>query len=90
MTYRDEVTVMLVFIAWELALKAALRQQRQSIFYPKKPGQRYLSISIDDALGRVNARTLWPDGAAATVNIKVLTEYQDRALYLYNMQGLGR
>lgn len=92
MTYRDEVAVMLVVNAWELALKATLRQQRQSIFYPKKPGQRYLSIAIDDALGRVNAGNLWPsgvDGAATTVNIKALTEYRDRAIHLYNAQGLG-
>lgn len=92
MTYRDEVTVMLVINAWELALKAVLRQQRQSIFYPKKPRQRYLSVSIDDALGRVNAQALWPDGidgAATTVNIKALSEYRDRAIHLYNAQGLG-
>ncbi|MEV0031205.1 DUF3644 domain-containing protein [Nocardia sp. NPDC050793] len=92
MTYRDEVTVMLVVNAWELALKAALRQQRQSIFYPKKPGQRYLSVSIDDALGRMNAQNLWPDGVDGTatmVNIKALTEYRDRAIHLYNAQGLG-
>lgn len=92
MTYRDEVTVMLVVNAWELALKATLRQARQSIFYPKKPGQRYLSISIDDALGRVSAQGLWPagvDGAATTVNVKALTEYRDRAIHLYNAQGLG-
>ncbi|MBA4025057.1 MAG: hypothetical protein C0482_22105 [Gordonia sp.] len=92
MTYRDEVTVMLVVNAWELALKATLRQERQSIFYPKKPGQRYMSVSIDDALGRVNAGNLWPvgvDGAATTVNIKSLTEYRDRAIHLYNAQGLG-
>lgn len=92
MTYRDEVAVMLVVNAWELALKATLRQQRQSIFYPKKPGQRYLSIAIDDALGRVNAGNLWPagvDGVATTVNIKALTEYRDRAIHLYNAQGLG-
>ena len=92
MTYRDEVTVMLVVNAWELALKATLRQARQSIFYPKKPGQRYLSISIDDALGRVSAQALWPagvDGAATTVNVRALTEYRDRAIHLYNAQGLG-
>ena len=92
MTYRDEVTVILVVNAWELALKATLRQERLSIFYPKKTGQRYLSISIDDALGRVNAQTLWPDGidgAALTVNIRALTEYRDRAIHLYNAQGLG-
>lgn len=92
MTYRDEVTVMLVANAWELALKAALRQKRKSIFYPKKPGQRYLSVSIDDALGRVNGHGLWPDGidgVALTANIKSLTEFRDRAVHLYNAAGLG-
>ncbi|MDV7171953.1 DUF3644 domain-containing protein [Gordonia amicalis] len=92
MTYRDEVSVMLVVNAWELALKAALRQNRKSIFYRKIPGQRYLSISIDDALGRVNGASLWPqgvDGAATTANIKALTEYRDRAIHLYNADGLG-
>lgn len=92
MTYRDEITVMLVVNAWELALKAVLRQERKSIFYPKKPGQRYLSVSIDDALGRVNAQSLWPngiDGVALTANIKSLTEFRDRTVHLYNAAGLG-
>lgn len=92
MTYRDEVTVMLIVNAWELALKATLRQQNRSIFYPKKRGERYRSIAIDDALGRVNASKLWPagiDGPAVIANVKALTEYRDRAIHLYNAQGLG-
>lgn len=92
MTYRDEVTVMLVVNAWELALKATLRQKNRSIFYPKQRGERYRSIGIDDALGRVSANGLWPagiDGRAATANIKAPTEYRDRAIHLYNAQGLG-
>ncbi len=92
MTYRDEVAVMLVVNAWELALKATLRQKNRSIFYPKQRGQRYRSIGIDDALGRVSASKLWPaevDGAAVTANVKGLTEYRDRAIHLYNAQGLG-
>lgn len=92
MTYRDEVTVMLVVNAWELALKATLRKKRLSIFYPKKPKDRYRSIAIDDALGRVSAHNLWPtdiDGPAVVANVKALTEYRDRAIHLYNAQGLG-
>lgn len=92
MTYRDEVTVMLIINAWELALKAMMRQERKSIFYPKKRGQRYLSVSIDDAIGRVNAQSLWPDGldgAALTANLKALAEFRDRAIHLYNAAGLG-
>lgn len=92
MTYRDEVTVMLIVNAWELALKATLRQKNRSIFYTKQRGERYRSITIDDALGRVNANKLWPaevDGPAVMANVKALTEYRDRAIHLYNAVGLG-
>ncbi|MFE4465686.1 DUF3644 domain-containing protein [Oerskovia sp. NPDC056781] len=92
MTYRDEVTVMLVVNAWELALKAALRRENRSIFYTKKRGERYRSVTLDDALGRLNGHALWPksiDGPAITANIKALSEYRDRAIHLYNAQGLG-
>lgn len=92
MTYRDEITVVLVVNAWELALKATLRQRNRSIFYPKKRGETYRSIGIDDALGRVAANSLWPpgmDGPAVTANVKALAKYRDRAIHLYNAQGLG-
>lgn len=92
MTYRDEVTVMLVVNAWELALKATLGQQNRSIYYRKKRGERYRSITLDDALGRVAANRLWPDvidGVAVTANIQSLSEYRDRAIHLYNAPGLG-
>lgn len=92
MTYRDEVTVMLIVNAWELTFKATLRQKNRSIFYPKQRGKRYRSIGLDDALGRVAANKLWPsgiDGPAVTANVKALAEYRDRAIHLYNAQGLG-
>ncbi|GAF48826.1 DUF3644 domain-containing protein [Rhodococcus wratislaviensis] len=92
MTYRDEVTVMLVVNAWELALKATLRKAHRPIFYQKKRGERYRSITLDDALGRVAAQKLWPtgiDGPAISANIKALSEYRDRAIHLYNAKGLG-
>ncbi|MHA4855096.1 DUF3644 domain-containing protein [Rhodococcus sp. MSC1_016] len=92
MTYRDEITVMLVVNAWELALKATLRKSHRSIFYQKKRGERYRSITLDDALGRVSAQNLWPtgiDGPAISANIKALSEYRDRAIHLYNAKGLG-
>lgn len=92
-TYRHEVTVILIVNAWELALKAALRQNNRSIFYSgQQADERYRSIAIDDSLGRMNANSLWPaevDGAAVTANVKILTEYRDRAIHLYNMPGLG-
>lgn len=92
MTYRDEVTVMLVVNAWELALKATLRQEKRSIFYPKKRGEKYRSIGLDDALNQLTVKKLWPstiDGSAVTANIKALAEYRDRAIHLYNAPGLG-
>jgi hypothetical protein len=92
MTYRDEITVMMVVNAWELALKATLRQSNRSIFYPKTRGDRYRSITLDDSLGRVAAGKLWPaeiDGVAVTANVKALSEYRDRAIHLYNAKGLG-
>ncbi|WFS11945.1 DUF3644 domain-containing protein [Rhodococcus aetherivorans] len=92
MTYRDEVTVMLIVNAWELALKATLRQKNLSIFYRKKRGEKYRSVTLDDALGKVTAHNLWPapiDGLAVTANVKALAEYRDRAIHLYNAQGLG-
>lgn len=92
MAYRDEVTVILIVNAWELACKATLRQKNRSIFYPKKRGERYRSIGLDDALGRVTANRLWPseiDGPAVAANVKALAEYRDRAIHLYNARGLG-
>lgn len=92
MTYRDEVTVILIVNAWELALKATLRQKNRSVFYPKKRGEKYRSITLRDALERVVTNKLWPediDGRAVIANIRVLAEYRDKAIHLYNTQGLG-
>ncbi|NYG57109.1 hypothetical protein BJ980_000032 [Nocardioides daedukensis] len=92
MTYRDEVTVMLVVNAWELALKAALRKKGFSVFYRKERGETYRSLTLDDALGRVNAKGLWPKtvaGPALVANIKALSEYRNRATHLYNNPGLS-
>src|SRR4051812_8338077 len=91
-TYRDEITVITIVNAWELALKATFRKDGQSIYYPKRKNERYRSIGLDDALARVDARGLWPaetDGVAIIANLKSLAEYRDRAIHLYNAQGLG-
>lgn len=90
--YRDEVTVILVVNAWELALKAALRQDGKAIYYRKSKGKPYRSYTLDDALNRVRINKLWPpkvEGAAAEANIKALAEYRDRAIHLYNTPGLA-
>lgn len=92
MTYRDEVTVTLIVNAWELALKAALRQDQKNIFYPKRRNEPYKSLSLEECLNRVTTQGLWPahiDGPAVVANVKALTEYRNRAIHLYNAQGLG-
>ena len=50
--YRDECFVILLLNAWELALKAVMSKKGKSIFYPKKRGEPYRTLSLKDALGR--------------------------------------
>lgn len=91
-TYRDELAVMLVVNAWELALKARLRRNWSSIYYTKRPDEKYRTIGLDDALSRVGHCGLWPqgiDGTAVTAHVKALSEYRNRAIHLYNARGLG-
>lgn len=93
MAYRDEVVVISIVNAWELALKAALRKASLTIYYPKRRGERYRSVTLDDALGRISAHGLWPaglDGPGITANLKALSEYRDRAIHLYNARAMGR
>lgn len=86
MEYRDEVTVVLVVNAWELALKAALRQASKRIFYPKKRNEPYRTLAADDALKQVVIHKLFPagvDGRALAANVTALVEYRNRAVHLY-------
>ncbi|GAB3823064.1 DUF3644 domain-containing protein [Tessaracoccus terricola] len=86
MEYRDEVTVVLVVNAWELALKAALRQANKRIFYTKKRDQPYRTLSAEDALKQVITHKLFPtgvDGRALAANVTALIEYRNRAVHLY-------
>lgn len=91
-TYRDEVTVVLIVNAWELALKAALRQANVRIFYRKEPKQPYRTISVEDALKHAMQKKVFPSGvdaAALSANIRALIEYRNRTIHLYNAPGLG-
>lgn len=92
MAYREEVTVVLIVNAWELLLKATLRQANASIFYRKKRGERYRSLGLNDALKKVDEKKLWPaglDDPAVTANIKALGAYRNKAIHLYNADELG-
>lgn len=86
MEYRDEVTVVLVVNAWELALKAALRQAGKRIFYPKKRNEPYRTLAAEDALKQVVIHKLFPtgvDGTALAANVTALVGYRNRAVHLY-------
>ena len=75
MEYRDEVTVLLVVNAWELALKAALKKAGRTIFYKKKRGEPYRTLAAEDALKQVVIHKLFPssvDGKALEVNVSAL------------------
>lgn len=90
--YRNEITVILVTNAWELALKGLLRHHKVRIFKKKERGRPYESIGLDQCLEIARNRKLWPaplDGAATTVNIRALQEFRNRAIHLYNAEGLG-
>ncbi|MGJ3510140.1 DUF3644 domain-containing protein [Enemella sp. A6] len=90
--YRNETTAILVTNAWELALKGLLRRHRVRIFKKKERGRPYESIGLDQCLEVVRNRKLWPaslDGAATAVNIQALQGFRNRAIHLYNADGLG-
>ncbi|WP_320926111.1 DUF3644 domain-containing protein [Actinomyces urogenitalis] len=86
MEYRDEVTVLLVVNAWELALKAALKKEGKPLFYKKKRGEPYRTLAAEDALKQVVIHKLYPpsvDGKAVVANVSALIEYRNRATHLY-------
>lgn len=86
MEYRDEVTVVLVVNAWELALKAAMRQAGKRIFYPKKRNEPYRTLAAEDVLKQVVIHKLFPvgvDGKAMAANVTALVQYRNRAVHLY-------
>src|SRR4051794_10140651 len=47
--YRDEVFSILLINAWELLLKAIVSKSGERIFYPKKRGVPYRTLSCRDA-----------------------------------------
>lgn len=91
-SYRTETTVILAVNAWELALKGLLRKNKIRVFKKKQKNQPYESLTLDQCLDLARNRKLWPssmDGAAITVNIQSLQSFRNRAIHLYNADGLG-
>jgi len=86
-SYRDETVVILLLNAWELLLKAMLSKESKSIFYHKKRGQPYRTLSCADALAR--ARESFPteiDALAIEKNLELLAVYRDNAVHFYNAE----
>ncbi len=88
--YREECFVILLVNAWELLAKAHLSKSRLRIYYPKKKGQPYRTLSVTDALQR--AKPIFPasiDHTSTSRNLDLLIEYRDSAIHFYNKRGFG-
>jgi EC042_2821-lke REase/Protein of unknown function (DUF3644) len=87
--YREECFVILLVNGWELLLKAILSNKRERLYYKKKPGEPYRSLSIRECLGRVEPH--FPQSVnykATAANLTLLIDYRDRAIHFYNSPGL--
>lgn len=83
--YRDECFVILLVNAWELLLKAILAKNKQRLFYPKKREESYRSLSIQDALARV--QNFFPTDIPyepVVKNLELLVIYRNNAIHFYN------
>lgn len=90
MEYRAECFVILLVNGWELMLKALLSKNRKRIYYKKKRGEPYRTISVSDALTR--SEKLFPAGVPfkpTAENLRLLIGYRDSAIHFYNRPGFG-
>lgn len=90
--YRNECFTILLINSWELVAKALLSKCRVSIYYRKRRGQPYRTLTLDDALVRANNRGCWPssiDSVSVRRNLDLLTSYRDSAVHFYNADGFG-
>lgn len=91
-SYRDEVFVILIMNAWELLLKAGVSKHRKSIYYRKKRGEPYRTVSWADAAKRLRAAGAWPQDIPfepVRENLRHLGLYRDNAVHYYNADGFG-
>lgn len=91
-TYREQVVTVLVVNAWELILKAALRKAKKNIFYKKKRGEDYRSLSLECCIADMDEYCLWPetvDGEGVRANLQILTDYRNKIIHLYVADDLN-
>jgi hypothetical protein len=90
--YRDEVVSILLINAWELLLKAIVSKDGQSIYYPKKRGEPYRTLSCRDAFWKAANSSLWPAATPAQPirsNIELVEIYRDSSVHFYNNSSFG-
>jgi len=90
--YRDEVFVILLINAWELLLKAAISKSGGRIYYPKRRGEAYRTLTCRDAFWRAANSSIWPKSIPAAgieANIELLSLYRDQAIHFYNNRSFG-
>ncbi|WP_221327052.1 DUF3644 domain-containing protein [Actinoplanes sp. L3-i22] len=90
--YRDEVFVILLINSWELLLKAIVSKSGGRIYYPKKRGEPYRTLTCRDAFWRAAHTPLWPKKipfGAVDANIELISVYRDQAIHFYNNRSFG-
>lgn len=90
--YREQVVTVLVMNAWELLLKAVLRKAKKNIFYKKKRGEDYRSLSLDHCIKEMDKYALWPntvDRNGVQANLQVLAGYRNKIIHLYVAEDLN-
>lgn len=90
--YRDEVFVVLLINGWELLLKAIISKSKGSIYYRKRRGQPYRTLSLADAFRSATSSPLWPHEVgyqAVGRNLEFLTTFRDNAVHFYNSSGFS-
>ena len=88
--YREECFVILLLNACELLLKAVISKNGGSIYYPKKRGEPYRTLSITDAFCK--SEKFFPKSVQSLPlrgNIGLLSTYRDNAVHFYNEPKFG-
>jgi len=88
--YRDECFSILLINAWELILKAMLSKNRKSIYYKKRRGEPYKTLSWQDAFAR--AEKFFPQDLPpfpVRRNLEMLNTYRNNSVHFYNAKDFG-
>lgn len=84
-SYREESFVILLVNSWELLFKAILSKNKKRIFYPKRRGEPYRTLSLTDSLRILEP--IFPSHLPflpIKKNVELLEIYRDAAIHFYN------